>query len=107
MRLLICGTMLLALLAPATAVAGSPAECARLQRQIDHFEGMRARAEELGNPMWEERMAQHVELLELRQLERCPEHVGDKSLEKFADAFGRFLKLAASAAVTYFTFGAF
>jgi hypothetical protein len=92
------------LLAPAGAGAAGPAECARLRRQIDHFQGMTDRAEKLGNEMWTERMGQQVTLLRARQLERCPNDVPKD--DGTAKAFMQLLRVAGQAALSYFTFGA-
>ena len=92
------------LLAPLGAQAGGPAECARLRRQIDHFQGMSDRAEALGNEMWIERMGQQVALLRGRQADRCPQDVPTD--DSTARAFMQLLRIAGSAALTYFTFGA-
>jgi len=86
---------------------GSPAECARLDKQIHHFEDMGERAEALGNSMWVERMEQHVELLKKKQEVRCPRDAEDASAKAALIAFMRLLKVAGQAALTYFTFGAY
>jgi hypothetical protein len=83
-----------------------PAECARLRKQIDHFEGMADRAEAQGSEMWTERTEQHVSLLRERQKERCPGDVPDDSAKEAFFAFMSMLKLAGQAALSYFTFGA-
>jgi hypothetical protein len=80
-----------------------PAECARLARQIDHFSMMTARAEALENELWMERMKDHLELLQGMQAARCPD---DVPIDEAAEAFKFLVKLAAKAALTYFTFGA-
>jgi hypothetical protein len=105
---------LLLLLVPAVAGAeapvarphGHPAECARLRKQIDHFEGMAERAEAQGNAMWTERTEAHVSLLRERQKDRCPGDVPDESAKEAFLAFMSLLKTAGKAALTYFTFGA-
>ena len=84
-------------------VNAHPAECARLARQIDHFAMMAARAEALENELWSERMQDHLELLQGMQAARCPD---DVPIDQAAEAFKFLVKLAAKAAITYFTFGA-
>jgi hypothetical protein len=86
---------------------GSPAECARLDKQIHHFEDMVDRAEALDNQMWTERTQQHVDLLKERQKVRCPRDAEDASAKAALLAFLNMLKLAGKAALSYFTFGAF
>ena len=57
------------LLLPAIASADPP-DCGRLMRQINHFEGMVDRAEQLGNDSWSENTQRHVDLLEDRLASR-------------------------------------
>jgi hypothetical protein len=85
------------------SVNAHPAECARLARQIDHFEMMAERAEALENELWLERMEQQLDLLKGMQAGRCPD---DVPIDEAAEAFKFLVKLAAQAAITYFTFGA-
>ncbi len=92
------------LLAPLGAQAAGPAECNRLRRQIAHFQGMTDRAEALENEMWTERMGQHLAQLKGRQADRCPHDVPTD--DSTARAFMQLLRIAGSAALTYFTFGA-
>jgi len=91
---------------PVVQQPGHPAECARLNRQIDHFEGMADRAEAQGNAMWTERTEQQVSLLRERQEQRCPGDVPDDSAKQAFLAFMSLLKVAGQAAMSYFTFGA-
>jgi len=119
MRLRAC-VVALVLLAPVVARAteadelpgiprgpGSPAECARLLKQIQHFEDMVDRAEALHQEDWIETMQQQVGLLKQRQEERCPRDADDASAKAAFLALARLLKAAGSAALTYFTFGAY
>jgi hypothetical protein len=102
---LVAGAFAVALLAPLAASAGAnPAECARLRRKIDHFQGMYDRAVELENQLWTERMGTQLTLLRKRQLDRCPQDVPKD--DSTAKAFMQLLRVAGAAALTYFTFGA-
>ena len=91
-------------MAPGLALA-SPQECGRLTRQIEHYEDMADRAEALGNPMWEDGMRAHIDRLNARRSATCRDY--DDSAEKAMQLFNALVKIAASAAVTYFTFGTF
>ena len=93
------------LLAPlgANAAAG-PAECARLRRQIDHFQWMENRAKTLNSELWTDRLEDHLALLRGHQLDRCPQDVPHD--DSTAQAFMQLLRVAGAAALTYFTFGA-
>jgi hypothetical protein len=102
---LAAATVAAALLAPLSAAADAgPSQCARLRRQIGHFQGMADRAEALRNEMWAERMNQHLALLKLRQIDQCPGDVPKD--DSTAAAFMQLLRVAGAAALTYFTFGA-
>jgi len=79
-----------------------PAECSRLRRQIDHVSGMHARAHQLGNDLWEQRIANQVNMLRGIQAARCP---NDVPVDEVGEAFVELLKLAAKGAAAYFTFG--
>jgi hypothetical protein len=93
------------LFAPLAAQAvGGPAECARLRRQIAHFQRMTDRAVQLGEPLWSERMGTHLALLKGKQKNRCPQDVPTD--DSTARAFMQLLRVAGEAALTYFTFGA-
>ena len=85
------------------SVNAHPAECARLARQIDHYVMMAERAAALENELWFERMEDHLQLLQGMQAARCPD---DVPIDQAAEAFKLLVKLAAKAAITYFTFGA-
>ena len=84
-------------------VSAHPAECARLNRQIDQYTLMLERAQALGNEMWTVRMQEQLDLLLGMQASRCP---NDVPIDHAAEAFMAMLKLAAKGAAAYFTFGA-
>ena len=86
---------------------GSPAECARLHKQIAHFEDMVERAEARENEMWTERMQEHVDRLRDEQRDLCPDDADDAAAKAAFLAFMNLLKVAGQAALSYFTFGAF
>lgn len=100
-----------AILLPASVAVAGPAECERLARQIAHYEGMAERAEELGNPMWEDRTRDHIEVLEERAAAACPEYAADRraraAAAEAARQFAQMMKFAGKAALTFFTMGAF
>lgn len=99
------GVLLVFLLAG--VAAADPADCARSLRQINHYEEMVARAEQLGNDMWAEKTQAHVDLLEDRLAERCPNYTDRDERQEMARQLARLLKVAADAAVTFFTLGTF
>ena len=85
------------------AMSAHPAECAQLKRRMDHFKGMQQRAQILQHQQWNEKMGTQVSYLEGVQAARCPK---DVAVDTTGRAINAFLKLAARAALTYFTFGA-
>jgi hypothetical protein len=85
-------------------VPSNPARCARYAREIIHYQQMAGRAEQLGNDEWQANLEAHVEQLRERAEPQCPEiKMSDSSWETLM----KFLRLAGSVAVSYFTFGAF
>ena len=96
------------LLAPSSAAALNPAECAQLLKQIHHYKGMEDRASQLGNEMWAGRMQFHTDLLHERYDARCEGFAEDDRLMRQAIAdFAQVLKIGAKAAAKFFTMGAF
>jgi hypothetical protein len=95
----------IALLAPGLASAeggqGS-AECRHLTNQIDFFETRLETAEQLGNQLWEERLAGHLDGLRERRATRCPEYSDSAQAMKQLE---ELLALAAKGAATFFTMG--
>ncbi len=104
----VVASLALCLAAPSVASAESVLaganECRRLTQQIDHFETMYSRAEDLDNELWQERIDDHLDILRKRRAENCP---GYGPEEQMAQQFQTLLKLAGQAALSYFTFGAF
>jgi hypothetical protein len=91
------------LLLPGLASAGANG-CNGLNNQIAHYTKLYARADQLGNPMWEKRLGSHLEGLLAQRAAICPEY--DQS-DGTMEALKGLIKFAAKAAVTYFTMGAF
>ena len=83
-------------------ISAHPAECARLNRQIDQYTVMLERAQALQNEMWAARMGEQLSLLRGIQAARCP---GDVPVDHVAEAMLELIKLAAAGAAAYFTFG--
>jgi hypothetical protein len=96
------------LLAPSSAAALNPGECAQLLKQVHHYKGMQERAAQLGNEMWGERMLYHTDLLRERYDARCEGFAEDDRLVRQAIAdFAKVLKIGAKVAAKFFTAGAF
>jgi len=118
-----CGTALLLVAVTCTlasvAIASSPeagargkyrAECRRLTKQINHFEGtILPMAIERGNRGWEDATNAQVERLWHRRADLCPKYGAERTMmAKAADDARKFKKLvvaAGRAAATYFSGG--
>ena len=89
--------ILMLVLLPVAASAAD--DCRRLTRQIEHFEGVVEMAQERDNELWEAETRRHIERLEQRRADRCPEYAKDDS---GAREFARMVKNAAKIAASYF-----
>ncbi len=94
------------LLIPAVAAA-DPSDCGRLMYRIVHFEGMVERAEAAGKDDWAEKTQQQVDLLEDQLADRCPKFSARDEQQEAARQFALLMKVAADAAVKFFTLGAY
>lgn len=95
------------LLMPASASALNPSECARLLKQIYHYDNMHERASGLGNPMWSSRMQFQADMLRERYDGRCEGfHDDDRALRAALEGVAMVLKVGAKAAAKFFTMGA-
>jgi hypothetical protein len=79
-------------------------ECRHLTNQIDFFEDRLETAEQLGNELWEARLAGHVDGLRERRATRCPEYSDSAEAMRQLE---QMLALAAKGAATFFTMGMF
>ena len=86
--------------------SADPADCGRLMRQINHYEGMIERAENRGRDDWAGKTGLHLELLEDRLASRCPSYSARDEEQEAARQLAVLLKVAAAAAVKFFTLGA-
>jgi hypothetical protein len=96
----------LGFLLPGVAVA-DPSDCGRLMHRINHFEGMIDRAEAVGRDDWAGKTQRHVELLETQLASRCPAYSARDEQQEAARQMALLLKVAATAAVKFFTLGAY
>lgn len=87
--------------------AADPSDCGRLMHRIDHFEGMIDRAEAVGRDDWAEKTQLHVDLLETQLADRCPSFSARDEQQEAARQFALLMKVAATAAVKFFTLGAY
>jgi len=105
--------------AAGTAMASSPeagargkyrAECRRLTKQINHYEGtILPMAIQRGNESWERATSDQVERLWHRRADLCPEYGAQRTMlakaAEEAKKFQELLVMAGKAAATYFTGG--
>jgi hypothetical protein len=80
-----------------------PLQCRMFDRQIAHFEMMRARAVKIDSDLWKERFDNHLAKLEQHRLSQgCPDKSGAEKLARFIKDL---MRLAAQGAITFFTMG--
>ncbi len=114
MRAFIALIAVLALLAPALAVAKAERRytnkqlCRRMTKQIGHFENVVLKqAEDRGNDQWADATLDHINRMKNRRADRCPEWGKQRSTlakaKEQADKAKRVLKRAAKAAASYFS----
>ena len=108
MKILLAIAVGWALLAPVSASALNPGECARLLKQIHHYKGMQERAAQLENEMWADRMQYHTYLLRERYDASCEGFAeDDRQIRQAIADVARVLRVAAEGAAKFFTMGAF
>ena len=78
------------------------AECKRIAKQIIHFENVKAMAQERNDATWSAATEDHIAHLEGQWNERCYDGV-----DQWQVAFNKLLKVAAEAAIRYFTWNGF
>jgi hypothetical protein len=108
--LLVAGAVLTMSL-PALAQSGNySGHCRRITKQIVRYEGQIDMAQSQGNAVWEAATGAHVTRLRQRRSRLCPEYdqwVVAAAARKQAAEIAALLKLAGSAALSYFTAGAY
>ena len=77
-------------------------ECRRIAKQIIHFENVKAMAEERNDGPWTAGTQAHIAQLEGRWNELCYNGV-----DQWQVAFNKLVKVAAEAAIRYFTWSGF
>ncbi len=106
MKSVLAFAVAIGLLIPAVAAA-DPSDCGRLMYRIVHFEGMVERAEAAGKDDWAEKTQQQVDLLEDQLADRCPKFSARDEQQEAARQYALLMKVAADAALTFFTQGAY
>jgi hypothetical protein len=78
------------------------ARCRRIAKQIVHFENVKDMADQRDNVLWANATQDHLDRLEAQWWGQC-----DQTDDTYAREFTRLLRLAARAAIKYFTWGAY
>jgi hypothetical protein len=107
MRLALVLAIAVALLAPSGASAGARSrhnKCEWIGRQLVRADEMKVRAAKIDDELGVDRYEKRIIYLENHFAEQCPEQYAQ---QKDAQEWAALLKTAASAALTYFTFGAY
>lgn len=107
MRSALVFAIALALLAPLGASAGPNSrnnKCEWIARQLVHADAMKARAARIDDELGVDKFQNRIRYLEGHFKERCPQQYAQ---QKDAQKFAAMLKSAMSAALSYFTLGAY
>ena len=107
MRLALAVAIGLALLAPIGASAGPKSRnsrCDWIARQLVHADAMKQRAAQIDDELGVDRFEKRVHYLEDHFAEKCPEQAAQL---KDSQEWSALLRTAASAALSYLTFGAY
>jgi hypothetical protein len=107
MRFALAVAISLALLAPASATAGPRSrnnKCEWIARQLVRADEMKERAAKIDDRLGVDRQERRIAYLEDHFEERCPEQAARLRSDQ---EFVAMLRTAASAALSYFTFGAY
>ena len=107
MRPALVFALALALLAPIGASAGPNSrnnKCEWIARQLVHADAMKERAGRIDDELGVDKFERRIRYLEGHFAQRCPKQYAE---QKNAQSFAAMLKSAMSAALSYFTFGAY
>jgi hypothetical protein len=107
MRPVLVFAIALALLAPIGASAGRNSRnnrCDWIARQLVHADAMKVRAARIDDELGVDKFAKRIRFLEDHFEEKCPQQA---AAQKDAQEWNALIKSAMSAALTYFTFGAY
>jgi len=107
MRLALVVAIAFALLAPGGASAGPNSRknrCDWIARELVHADAMKERAAKIDDELGVDRFEKRISDLQDQFAEKCPEQAAQ---QKSAQQFAALLRTAASAALSYFTFGAY
>jgi hypothetical protein len=105
MRTLLTLAIVVALLAPGTITAAQSGKsrCQRLTRQMEQFEGTLALAKQRDDDMWADATKAHIAHLGARRARLCPEYRPPNRVAQWMRTFSELSRLAAKAAIKYFT----
>jgi hypothetical protein len=105
MRKLLSLAMLVALLAPGTALAShsSKGQCRRITRQMERFEDTLTLARQRDNDLWAAATKQHIARLGERRARLCPEYRPPNRVRQWMNTFRDVSRVAAKAAIKYFS----
>ncbi len=105
MRILLTLAIVVALLVPGTIAAAQSGRgrCLRLTRQMEQFEGTLALAKKRNDALWADSTKAHIAHLGERRARLCPEYRPPNRMAQWMRTFREWTRLAAKAAVKYFT----
>ena len=107
MRFIVIAFALALLMAgPATAVQKpNRGQCRQLTKQIETHSHTVARAQSRGNAMWAGATQAHINRLDQRRMKLCPDLYSPSARAQALEKMKQLAKMAAQAAVSFFTLG--
>ena len=102
MRLLLPVVIAAVFLVPSLAQANR-AQCTHLAHQLVHADTMKQRAAQAGNDLWLDRYKAHIDRLEDRHAQICPDSA---AAQQAAQQLRDLMKAAMNGAISFFTGGA-
>lgn len=105
--IVIAFTLALLMASPATAVQHpNRGQCRQLTKQIETHSHTVARAQVRGNAMWARATQAHINRLDQRRMKLCPDLYSLSARAQALEKMKQYTKMAAQAAVRFFTMGA-
>lgn len=108
MRFVVIASALALLIAGSASAVQLPnrGQCRQLTKQIENHEQSVVMAQRRGNALWARATLAQINRLDQRRIKLCPDLYSPSARAMALEEMKRLAKLAASAAVSFFTMGA-
>ena len=108
MRFVVIASALALLIATSASAVQLPnrGQCKRLTKQIENHEQSIAMANRRGNALWARATQAQIDRLDQRRIKLCPDLYTPSARAQALAEMKRLAKMAANAAVSFFTLGA-